>query len=145
MNHLYNIHSMNRVDILGNVWIGNYDAACDNELLESYAITHIISLYRTPLFPDNYEYMCINIQDINTADISIHFSGTNKFIDNALLNGYGILVHCAEGVSRSAIIIIAYMVYHLKISVDDAINELKKYRKCINPNRGFIKQLRESL
>lgn len=31
----------------------------------------------------------------------------------------------------------------LKISVDDAINELKKYRKSINPNRGFIKQLRE--
>ena len=141
-NWMYNTWSMNRVDILGNVWIGDYDAACNFDLMESYAISHIISLYRTPVFPDNYEYLCINIEDCENENISIYFDEKNKFIDNALQNGYGILIHCAGGVSRSATIVIAYMVYKLKISVDDAINELKKYRKSINPNRGFIKQLR---
>jgi len=38
-------------------------------LIKSNAISHIISLYRTPVFPDNYEYMCINIEDCENENL----------------------------------------------------------------------------
>lgn len=57
-----------------------------------------------------------------------------------------VLVHCYGGISRSATIVISYMMSLLKselefLSVDDLISSLQKIRSCVNPNHGFIKQL----
>ncbi len=51
-------------------------------------------------------------------------------------------VHCAAGVSRSASIVLAYMMRKLHIPLDTAIEELRKDRPCIAPNPGFLVQLR---
>ncbi len=130
------------------IFIGDYDDATDKEILNDYAITHIISLYRTPLFPNDFEYFCIKIEDACTENISKYFDETNKFIDKALDEGYYILIHCAGGVSRSATILIAYLLYDAKrnntnTTVDDIISKIKEDRKCIQPNIGFYMQLRD--
>ena len=138
---MYN--SINRVECIPGLWIGDYDAACDKELLESYAITHIVSLYRTPVHPNDFEYMCINIDDNEREKIYKYFSETNKFIENGLKDGYGVLVHCAGGVSRSATIVIAYMMSTMNIDVKNALSILKQYRLCVSPNRGFLSQLEQ--
>lgn len=111
--HCYN-SNISKIDSIPGLWIGDYDVACNMELLETHAITHIISLYRMPVFPDNYEYMCVNIEDIETENISKYFGETNAFIDKGLRDGYGVLVHCAAGISRSAAIIIAYIMKKMK-------------------------------
>lgn len=128
------------------IFIGDYDDAINKDNLDSHGITHIISLYRTPLFPNDFEYFCINIEDCMTENISKYFDQTNKFIDNALNDGYFILIHCAGGVSRSATILIAYLLYdsirnNIDIHVDNIIDKIKKDRKCIQPNIGFYAQL----
>lgn len=53
----------------------------------------------------------------------------------------GVLVHCRVGVSRSATMIIGYLVSRLGISVVEAIANLKKVRPIIKPNDGFREQL----
>ena len=136
-------HSISQVKCIPGLWIGDYDAATNKELLDDCAITHILSLYRTPVFPNDYEYMCINIEDIETADIYKYFRETNKFIEQGLKDGYGVFVHCAGGVSRSATIVIAYMMYKMEISMADSLSLLKEYRRCISPNRGFMFQLKQ--
>ncbi len=138
MNYIENTH----------IFIGDYESACDKELLDSHAITHIISLYRTPLFPNEFDYMVINIEDSPMANISKYFEETNKFLDDSKENGYYTLVHCAGGVSRSATIVIAYLLHcakknNITTTVDDIIKQIKKNRKSINPNSGFMEQLND--
>lgn len=53
-----------------------------------------------------------------------------------------ILVHCAMGRSRSAALVLAYLMIYKHMTVVDAIAQVLKHR-CILPNRGFLKQLRE--
>ena len=51
-----------------------------------------------------------------------------------------IIVHCAVGVSRSASLVLAYLMIHHGYSLLDAIKKVKE-RRWILPNRGFLKQL----
>lgn len=53
-----------------------------------------------------------------------------------------ILVHCVMGRSRSATLVLAYLMIHRNMTLVDAIQQVAKNR-CVLPNRGFLKQLRE--
>ena len=48
-----------------------------------------------------------------------------------------------QGISRSASIVIAYLVKHQQLSLRDAFAVLRKARPIANPNPGFWKQLIE--
>lgn len=52
-----------------------------------------------------------------------------------------VLVHCAVGVSRSASLVLAYLMIHHHYTLLEAIHKVKE-RRWIFPNRGFLKQLR---
>lgn len=52
-----------------------------------------------------------------------------------------VFVHCAVGVSRSASLVLAYLMIHHHYTLLDAISKVKE-RRWIFPNTGFLKQLR---
>ncbi|XP_029698878.1 dual specificity protein phosphatase 13-like isoform X1 [Takifugu rubripes] len=52
-----------------------------------------------------------------------------------------VFVHCAVGVSRSAAVVLAYLMIHQRLGLLEAILKVKEHR-WIFPNRGFLKQLR---
>lgn len=51
-----------------------------------------------------------------------------------------ILVHCAVGVSRSATLVLAYLMLYHHFTLVEAIKKVKDHRGII-PNRGFLRQL----
>ncbi|XP_078408041.1 dual specificity protein phosphatase 19 isoform X2 [Cetorhinus maximus] len=53
-----------------------------------------------------------------------------------------VLVHCNAGVSRSASIAIGYLMWENGLSFKDAFSIVKNARQTINPNPGFMEQLR---
>lgn len=129
------------------MFISDMDTASDSELLDSLAITHIISLNNQISFPTKYEYLPINIDDAPNEDIYQYFDDTYEFIEQSQLSltnggGYSCLVHCAAGVSRSATIVLAYIMRKLRVSLSDALTCLRADRPCVQPNLGFMFQLR---
>jgi protein-tyrosine phosphatase len=55
--------------------------------------------------------------------------------------GGKVLVHCFAGVSRSATIVIAYMMQEHGMNYHSAFKFVKSKRPFINPNEGFRTQL----
>lgn len=51
------------------------------------------------------------------------------------------MVHCVMGRSRSATLVLAYLMVEKGLTVVEAIVHVRQ-RRCILPNRGFLKQLR---
>lgn len=86
------------------------------------------------------KYMGLNILDVPEAKISIHFHETADFIERALITGSRVLVHCMVGLSRSATIVIAYLIIKRGLSLEEAIRTVRKCRE-IRPNDGFLRQL----
>jgi protein-tyrosine phosphatase len=64
------------------------------------------------------------------------------FMNIILSNGGKIYIHCAMGVSRSATIVIAYLIRHKNMSFDEAYNWVKERRSWIRPNNRFMADLK---
>ena len=54
-----------------------------------------------------------------------------------------VLVHCLAGMSRSATIVIAYLIATTPMTVGEATEFVRSKRKIIRPNHGFVKQLEQ--
>ncbi|ELU10599.1 hypothetical protein CAPTEDRAFT_95943, partial [Capitella teleta] len=54
--------------------------------------------------------------------------------------GGRVLVHCQHGLSRSASLVLAYLMMKTGVDLISAVKQVKQVR-CIRPNSGFIRQL----
>lgn len=70
------------------------------------------------------------------SNIAKYFADSSNFISDGLRRG-SVLVHCAAGVSRSATIVIAYLMRTKGMGFQEAMNFVKKRRGVICPNYGF--------
>ena len=86
--------------------------------------------------------MVVRIDDIRSSDLLSRFEACCEFIDSARDKCSSVLVHCAAGVSRSASVVIGYVMYKKKISFNKAYQFVKARRKVISPNPGFVHQLK---
>ena len=66
-----------------------------------------------------------------------------NFADEARRSDANVLIHCQAGVSRSATIVVAYVMNHMKMTMDDAYKLVKDKRSVISPNLNFMGQLYE--
>lgn len=82
----------------------------------------------------------IDLDDEIDQKISDHFDETYQFIKESLKE-HNVLVHCQVGASRSASILIAFLMRELNLRYQDAFNFVKKQRKIIEPNEGFVEEL----
>ena len=62
----------------------------------------------------------VNVLDNSNQSLIRHFPASIAFIKEAIDRGSGILVHCYAGVSRSATIVIAFLMQEKNMSFDEA-------------------------
>jgi len=82
-----------------------------------------------PLFPKEFKYKTIDIKDIATANIAGHFDSTVKWMTDIINAGHTIYCHCFNGVSRSATIIMAYLMFDHAMPLDAATLLTRKARR----------------
>ena len=128
--------------IIPGVYISNQEAASQEEILTSNHIAKVISVGCKPTAQfDGVEYIAYtNLLDTPETKIISVLLETNKIIDSAIKEKHNILVHCVYGQSRSASVIVSYLMFSgmtlvnsLKVMID------KNPTTCINP--GFLAQL----
>ncbi|ORX95342.1 phosphatases II [Basidiobolus meristosporus CBS 931.73] len=79
----------------------------------------------------------------NEENILASLHDAFSFIDEARSKKLGILVHCQLGVSRSASLIIAYVMRAQRLGVNEAYDYVKSRSGSISPNMSLICQLVE--
>eukprot|EP00116_Pleurobrachia_bachei_P008766 sb/3469028/ len=55
--------------------------------------------------------------------------------------GCSILVHCRAGISRSATVVMAYLIQYYNKNMEEAFDFIKMKHPCISPNFNFMGQL----
>ncbi|KAG7462531.1 hypothetical protein MATL_G00185780 [Megalops atlanticus] len=119
-------------------------------MLSGLGITHIVNAADGPRRINTgarfYEDMTIEYHGVEAADhpafdLSPFFYPTAEFIREALSQKGKVLVHCAMGVSRSATLVLAFLMICEDLTLVEAINAVRKHRH-VCPNEGFLNQLR---
>ncbi|RPD75409.1 hypothetical protein L226DRAFT_612467 [Lentinus tigrinus ALCF2SS1-7] len=132
--------SMN--EIVPNLWVGDLPSALDSENLRAHNIRSVLSAMRGRVsIHETFIRHQINIDDTETADILQHFVPSITFIQSELDKGYGVLVHCQAGMSRSVAIVAAYLMVTQGLDADGALEVIRKARPDVQPNEGFMHQL----
>eukprot|EP01128_Nolandella_sp_AFSM9_P007145 TRINITY_DN3831_c0_g1_i1.p1 TRINITY_DN3831_c0_g1~~TRINITY_DN3831_c0_g1_i1.p1 ORF type:complete len:243 (+),score=34.14 TRINITY_DN3831_c0_g1_i1:42-731(+) len=64
-----------------------------------------------------------------------------RFLHEKLNNALSVVVHCAQGRSRSTTLVCAYLIVAQNLSAEEAVQFCKKERPGAQPNENFMKQL----
>jgi protein-tyrosine phosphatase len=127
------------------MYLGGDLVARDAETFKTIGITHVLNCVGD--YSENYHekdgviYKRYYLKDHVGEDIACCFYDAIEFMTDARNKGGKVYVHCVQGVSRSATMIIAYMIFTDQISFQEGEKLVKARRGCVNPNLRFINQL----
>ncbi|XP_049593577.1 dual specificity protein phosphatase 26 [Syngnathus scovelli] len=129
------------------LYIGDQNVASDRGELARLGITHIVNCAQSRWRNGGggyagmkVTYLGIEAHDSPAFDMSKNFYPAADFIHKALSGGGQVLVHCAVGLSRSATLVLAYLMIRQNLTLVEAIKTVKDHRG-VTPNRGFLRQL----
>ncbi|XP_045559270.1 dual specificity protein phosphatase 26 isoform X2 [Salmo salar] len=134
-------------EVWPRLYIGDQDSGTNVHQLANHHVTHVLNANHSKrrdgaetYLGMNIKYFGIEAHDSCNFDMSVNFQTAADFIHRALSEGGIVLVHCAVGVSRSATLVLAYLMLRQNLTLVDAICAVKENRGVI-PNRGFLRQL----
>ena len=129
-----------------NLFIGSIGAAYNLRILFELGITHIVSITTGAdgkIYPNTFDYFHISEVHGNSAEGGLYnyFDSSYEFINSAIEDGGKVLVHCHQGLSRSATILSAFLIRHKKTSAVRALEIIRQTRSRAAPKQMFMKEL----
>tara|TARA_B110000208_G_scaffold35160_1_gene46499 strand:+ start:3398 stop:4003 length:606 start_codon:yes stop_codon:yes gene_type:complete len=128
-----------------NIFLGNaYNARNYYELISNNIGLIINCSADIPhYFEEEFEYVRVNVYDQNNQDISPYLNEVSDTINRFKLQNpdKNVLIHCFMGSSRSASILMGYLIKYEHYKTRDALNYLKDKRDIVNINIDFFTQL----
>jgi tyrosine-protein phosphatase len=143
-------------EIIPNLWLGGIDNL--NTYLKTNTINFILNVAKEVNITNMIPNEKIDLIDYSDENIYEYFNYCADLIHLKLAQNYKVYVCCHHGVSRSASIVIAYiMKYHQDLLNNDIYNQdlliddnilykkafmlVKSIRNIISPNIGFVLSL----
>ena len=135
------------------VWVGSLHDAKRHDKLEAAGITHVLNTAADLHLVDGsfkeddarFTYLRLNLLDNKQAaeDMSALLDPTCwDFIEDATASGGQVLLHCAQGKSRSGTVAVYWAMRKFGMDYDPALKLVQRVRGIVEPNGGFERILR---
>jgi hypothetical protein len=137
----------NLTEIMPFLFLGGNMAAEDVESLRQKGITYVLNTAKECVpsaavqsagLSGEIVYLKCDLLDRSSEDLGCFLSQAFAFIEEARKACGKVLVHCRHGVSRSASLVIAYLMSCHDMHLRAAYNFVKGARPEICPNLGFL-------
>ena len=131
--------------ILTNLlYLGPVSATSNTAFLERQAITHILSIGKSPASRiEGITYQRLSLTDEEDSVIAEIVQKACDIIDAAEAAEGRVLVHCSAAISRSPTIVTGYLMKRRGIALKESLTMVVNARAVVSPNPGFLRQLSE--
>lgn len=133
-------------EIIPRLYLGSLRTVKNETILTQHNITHILTILPPDQTPEllGRVHLKVALLDRETEDLLAILPATTKWIGEALSDPQAVvMVHCEHGVSRSASVVVAWLMVDRKWSLDQALGFVKEKRVSLKPNPGFLRQLEQ--
>ena len=121
--------------------LGDAHLASATETLRSMGVTHILNVSADcPSNADGFVTLHVPLLDRKDFLLLYHLGHALLFVQNIPRDSV-LLVHCLQGVSRSAATMCAILMYFDGQTFDSAFSAVKAVSPQAQPNTGFIDEL----
>mmetsp|Transcript_111276 Transcript_111276/g.197056 ORF Transcript_111276/g.197056 Transcript_111276/m.197056 type:complete len:191 (-) Transcript_111276:309-881(-) len=130
-------------EIVNGVFLGGERAAISWDVLEERQIRAVINCaaeIASPFGKKGVKYQYPDLDNHDAAHLGRIFDEAGTFIDAALHQGDHVLVHCFEGRSRSAAVIIAFLMLRRGLDYPEALELVQRQRPLVRtrpPSQWF--------
>eukprot|EP00732_Lithocolla_globosa_P007153 Lithocolla_globosa_v1_NODE_8828_length_778_cov_14.102351.p1 type:complete len:207 gc:universal NODE_8828_length_778_cov_14.102351:59-679(+) len=145
-------------EVYPGIYLGGFQSAMNRKFLKTEGITAILTAacgleafypnfgkvipeIRKDLGQENS--LQLELLDSEIQDLTDSIPPSVAFIEGVLSRNGKVLVHCAQGKSRSTSMIIAFLVQKKNMTYDESLTLIHKTRPTAQPNPSFEKQLRK--
>lgn len=128
------------------LYLGGEIVSRDLELLERLEIDVVVNAASSiccSMFPDTFTYVEFDLLDDANEGCDVVFLEVVALLESCRKKNQKVLVHCQQGVSRSATLVIAYVMFANALGYAEAFRYVKSKRSIVSPNVGFLCQLRD--
>lgn len=120
--------------ILNNLYLGSAKASRNLNLMTSVGITHILNIAGRQYFPGQFVYKRAHFEDRGELNDIELLREMFLWLDIVTSDSNSkVLVQCMGGISRSASVIIGYLVWSKKFTLNEAYCYVKGLRPQIRP------------
>jgi protein-tyrosine phosphatase len=137
-------HEPGRV-LAEGLFIGSALSSRSRHVLTTHNISSIVNCATE--IPNSFEedgglrYHSLPLEDDVDEDVACHVDSAVSFIRASLGEGRCVLVHCQAGISRSATVVLAFLIKDRRMSLRSAFDLVREVRPEIQPNSGFFRYL----
>ena len=124
--------------VTDRIAIGNIEDAMDAEGLRAAGVSAVLCLNGFPLSLREDGFAWVNVTLIDGPGNSIASVRAAISSLERLAREHLVLVHCAEGVSRSAFVVACYLAEARSIAIEEAVEEVRGRRRKAQIDAGLL-------
>lgn len=144
LNHVTSL-GLEPTEIIPGVFLGNAYNASNYSTLRYYNIKTVVNVSKEipNAFEANFDYYRIPINDDSEHHITEYIPEILDFLNNILIDKENaILIHCYMGSSRSASVVLVYLITKFKYDFETALKLIKIKRPIVNINKNFLEDIK---
>ncbi|XP_074466554.1 serine/threonine/tyrosine-interacting-like protein 1 [Sebastes fasciatus] len=130
--------------IAGLLYMGDEKQHMDSSILKDLKISAVISISQSDILESikwNQTTINIPVADSVKSDLYSSFERICSLIGSHINMGSRVLIVSRNGRSRCSAVAIAFLMQHLKYTLEEAWKYMLKCKPSMRPNTGFLQQL----
>ncbi|XP_042207536.1 tyrosine-protein phosphatase vhp-1-like [Homarus americanus] len=133
----------------GLLYLGHAEMASDPHVLTALRVTHIVDVTEClpPRVLPSMNYLVVPLPeepdctDNGCTDLLSSLPTIMAFVGEARTYGGCVLVHCDQGLTRAAAVVMGILMAERQCTLEDAFYYVKGARSAVHPNIGLLHQL----
>ena len=127
--------------VLDYLYIGSLRSAQTPKVYDVLNIGYVVTCGRNmQINHEGVKRLELAVEDVEEQSLNPYFEQLCEFIE-VNKDSSSILVHCFAGLSRSATMILSYLMKRKNMRLDESMKYLVNIRPNIHPNTAFMKEL----